>query len=232
MSGDYEVLSSSSFGGIIGVTTASFYRISPVGIPLEPLADIVPAVTPFRVALSMIDREQHTQNYRVTMNALQDFTNTAANVHRELEQLNIVGSFSSAPPMSLSGLPQLPTFGFRTDLLQMANLTRMAELREPIMVVTPRVSLASAFIRSIQRPWTPKQGPNTTIVISLIEARIASPFTTNVIPDTDTLAPGNFQQSGGGELSTKPWDTPEPFAPAVSEASPTFGTAGVTGVTG
>lgn len=188
--------------GLLAHQTASFYQLDPATytVPVEPLADIIPTVTPFRIAVSSIDNENYVQNYRVTRNALQDFTDVTPNVHKELTELTITGVFSSAPNMSLLGIPTSPpTFGFRLDLLQMANLERMADKRKPIMVITPRVCLARAFIQSITRPWQPNDGVNSPVIVQVIEARIASPFSTDVLPDVDGLAPGNSQTTGGGE---------------------------------
>ena len=217
------IVSSSPLAGLLGLSTASFFRLDPTfTVPIEPLADIVPGVTPFRVTLSMVDAENHTRSYRITQNTLQDFTDTTPNVHRELIQIAITGTLSASPPMSLAGVPPPPTFGFRLDLLQMANLERMADERKPIMVVTPRVSLATCFVQSIQRVWAPSDGESTPVTITVIEARIATPFSTNVVPDTDTLAAGNAATSGGGEQSTTPSNTAT-SAPAVSQTAPSVG---------
>lgn len=222
---NFTAFSASPLAGLLGLTTASFFKLDPSNtVPVEPVADIVPGITPFRVTLSMIESENHTQSYRVTTNTLQDFTDTTPNVHRELIQLSITGFFSSAPPMSLTGLPPPPTFGFRIDLLQMANLERIADARKPIMVVTPRVSLAKCFIQSISRPWAPTDGQSTPVVINVIEARIASPFNVDVLPDTAGLAAGNSQTTGGGEQSVTPVTTPNPSPPATAQTAPGIGT--------
>jgi len=209
--------------GLLGWQTASFYALDPATstVPIEPLADIIPTVTPFRVAMSAIDNENYVQNYRVTRNALQDFTDVTPNVHKNLTELTITGVFSSAPNMSLLGVPITPpTFGFRLDLLQMANLERMADKRRPVMVITPRVCLARAFIASVTRPWTPADGENLPVVVQVIEARIASPFYTDALPDTDSLAPGNSQTTGGGEQSVTPVETPSATSPSVGQVPP------------
>ena len=217
------ISSVSPFAGLLGISTASFFKLDPTGkIPLEPVVDIVPGVTPFRVTLSMIDSETHTQSYRITTNVLQDFTDTTPNVHRELIQLSITGVISASPPMSLAGLPPPPTLGFRFDLVLLKNLERMAAERRPIMVVTPRVSLATCFIQSIQRPWVPADGESTPVTINVIEARIATPFVAPVTPDTDTLAAGNSAASGGGEQSTAPSNAAT-TAPAVAQTAPSVG---------
>jgi len=219
----FTLVSASPLAGILGLSTASFYKLDPTGtVPIEPLADIIPGVTPFRVTMSMIDNENYVQSYRVTQNTMQDFTDTTPNVHRELIMLTINGTLSSAPPMSLTGLPPPPTFGFRIDLLQMANLERMADERKPIMVITPRVSLATCFIQSIQRPWAPTNGESVPVIVSVLEARIASPFNVAALPDTSSLAAGNTQTTGGGEQSTTPSQTTA-SAPPVNQVAPDIG---------
>jgi len=215
------VFGGGSFDGIIGFNTASFYRLDPTGtVPIEPIADIVPGVTPFRVTFDMIDSESQMQAYRVTRNTLQDFSDVTPNVHKELTQITITGTLSAAAPMSIVGLPPLPTFGARLDLLRLANLERIADQRRPIMCVTPRVSLARCFITSITRPWVPSDGDSSVVTVTVLEARIASPYNADVLPDTDALDAGNSQTTGGGEQSAGTVTTANTESPPVDELPP------------
>jgi len=209
------------FDGIIGVNTASFYRLDPTcTVPIEPIIDIVPGVTPFRITLDMIDNESKVQSYRVTTNTLQDFSDVTPNCHKDLVQIAITGVLSACAPMSIVGLPPLPTFGARLDLLRIGNLERLADLRRPIMCVTPRVSLARCWITSITRPWVPLDGESTPVTITVLEARIAAPFNTGVLPDTDSLDAGNTQTTGGGEQSAGQVTTAGTESPPVEQLPP------------
>jgi len=221
----------SPLAGILGISTCSFFRLIPpaYAVPMEILADVVPGLSPLRVTYGMVDSEQYTESYTVTQNAMQDFSNITTNVHRELVTLTITGTLSSSLPFSMAQLPSSlkggltpPTFGFRVDLLQMANLQRIASRREPIMVVTPRVSLAKGFITNITRPWTPADGESTPVSVTVVEAYIANPLALSALPDTDTLAPGNAQSVGGGEGATTPSNA-SASAPPVEQVSPQSG---------
>lgn len=210
------------FSGVISIRTASFYKLDPTGrAPIEPIADVVPSVTPFRVAMDMVDQETYTQAYEVTRNVLQDFTDTTPNVHRAPIELSITGTFTAVGPLSPVGQP--PTFGFRFDLFRMAQLERMAEERRPIMVVTPRVSLATAFVQGIQRPWAPADGESTLVTISVIEARIIRPDDVVALPDTVNMSAGDVQTTTGGSAGSTQGN-PSVSQPApVAQAAPQFG---------
>lgn len=124
---------------------------------------------------------------------LQDLLDTTPNVHREPVELSISGTLSAVGPVL-----QLPTFGFRFDLLRLWELELMADQRKPIMVVTPRVSIAAGFIQSLQRNWSPADGESINVTVQIVEARILSPLETNAIPDTVSMESGNVSSSGGG----------------------------------
>jgi len=82
--------------------------------------------------------------------------------------------------------------GLRSDLIKVENLEALADRREPIFVVSPRVSLPRAFIESISRSWNPAQGENTLVTISLVEARVVSPQSAAaVVPDVAASFTGN-----------------------------------------
>lgn len=188
------------------VQTASIYRLSRATgfqVPIEPIIDLVPGITPYRVTMDLIDSEDVSLNYTVTENSLQDFSNATSNVHRELRRMTITGVMASTLQTPLP-VPIPATTGsalVRFDLLRISNLERIADRREPVMVVTPRFSLPKCFIESISRPWSPDIGPNTEVSISVVEARILSPGQSEAIPDYDAQLPGNGAPSGGGNVS-------------------------------
>lgn len=190
--------------GLLGAKTASFYRLDPTGtVPMEPLADLRPAFTPNRVTLDMVDAEDLTRAYQITQNALQDFTSATSNVHRELIRITVSGTLISS--LDLPGGLSVGFAGLRLDLLKFANLETIADRREPIMVTTPRVSLAKAFIESISRSWTPDLGENTLVTISLVEARIVSPFSaSSSVPDVAGSNTGNNAIAGAGSQAAAP----------------------------
>lgn len=185
------------FGGVLSLFTASFYKLNRTrSQPVEPIADIIPAVTGKRVAMDMVDSETYTQNYAVTRNTIQDFTDTTPNIYREPIELSITGTFTASGPLLPVG--NVPTFGYRFDLLRLAQLNRMAAERQPIMVVTPRVSLAQAFIQSITHPWTPNEAQSTVVTVNLIECRILRPIDAEALADTVNMAAGNVSKTSAG----------------------------------
>ncbi len=188
----------SPLGGILGARTATFYRLDSTGTkPIEPLGDLIPSFNSDRVNLDMIDSEDVDRSYMVTMNALQDFTSATSNVHKNPERLTLSGTLVSSVGLALAG--SVGFAGLRADLIRVANLEELADARQPIMVVTPRISMPRAFIESISRSWNPDQGENTLITISLVEARVVSPVTAdNVIPDVESSATGNNRTTEAG----------------------------------
>jgi len=212
---------------MLGTYTASFFRLDPTGsVPVEPIADVLPGVTPFRVTLDAITNEELARTWRVTQHAIQDLVDVTPHRQRNLEQLSITGVLSSAPMPSLLGIPPGPTLGARFDLLRLSFLIRMAKRGEPIMVVTPRQSLALAWVTSLRTPWSPGDGRSTPVAITCQEARIASPQIVAGVKDLDQLESGNTEASSGGEQAGQQVDAAV-TEPPVSQAAPTFGTAGV-----
>ena len=204
----------SPLGGILGARTATFYRLDSTGTqPIEPLGDLIPSVTSDRVGLDMVDSEDVDRSYMVTMNALQDFTSATSNVHKNPERLSLSGTLVSSVGLALAG--SIGFAGLRADLIRVANLEELADARQPIMVVTPRISMPRAFIESISRSWNPAQGENTLITISLVEARVVSPITAdNVIPDVESSATGNnrITEAGSQAAATVQTQTVTPGA--------------------
>lgn len=205
----------SPLGGFLGVRTATFYRLDPTGTqPIEPLGDLIPSFTSNRVALDMIDSEDVDRSYMVTTNALQDFTSATSNVHKNPERLSLSGTLVST--VDTPGVGSVGFVGLRADLIRVANLEELADRREPILVITPRVSIPRAFIESISKSWNPDQGENTLITISLVEARIVSPLTAGgVVPDVGASATGNNSITQAGSQA----------APTVQTQSTTPGAA-------
>jgi hypothetical protein len=217
----------SPLGGLLGARTASFYRLDPTGtVPIEPIADLRPAFTPNRVVLDMVDTEDIERTYQVTANALQDFTSATSNVHRDLIRLTVSGTLISGidlPFVGAVGLGGVPGFGggLRADLLKIANLEALADAREPIMVVTPRVSLPKAFIESISRGWSPEQGENTLVTVSLVEARVVNPLSADAaVPDVAGSNTGNNATVAAGAQSPLPVQTQTVTPPPVFGAAP------------
>lgn len=191
----------SPLGGILGARTMAFYRLDSTGTqPIEPLGDLIPSLTSDRIALDVVDSEDVDRSYSVTLNALQDFTSAASNVHKNPERITVSGTLVSS--IDLGPVGSAGFAGLRADLIRVANLEELADARQPIMVVSPRVSMARAFVESISRSWNPDQGENTLITVSLVEARIVSPLTANdVIPDTAASATGNNATTQAGSQS-------------------------------
>jgi hypothetical protein len=214
-----QIASGSPLAGWLGNETASFFALDPTGTtPIEPVADIVPGVTPFRVTVDVVDSETMARRYRVTRNALQDFGDASSNCYAELVAITIQGTLSAVGPLSPAvGAPLNP--GARLDLIRMANLEQLADQRRPIMFVSPRISLAKAFIVSLDRLWTPANGESTGVSISLLEARIVGPLSLGIVPDVDSLEPGNNSTTGGGDGAVSP-SSATPTQATTSQGAP------------
>lgn len=192
-------------GGTLGLRTAAFYRVdSNSGLPIAKIGDLLPALGPDRVTYDVIDSETVSQGFAVTTNALQDLSSATSNVHRDLIRVSLTGTLISSIDLGLIGsvgLGGVPGFGggLRTDLLKLANLEALADAREPIAVITPRLSLPLAFIESINRDWSPDIGENTIVSISLVEARIVNPLSAeSEVPDVAASNTGNNSTTATG----------------------------------
>jgi len=186
-------------------------------VPIEPIGSVVPALSPATTALDVVDSEDTEQAYDITENALQDFSSASTNAHRALRRITISGTLVSSLDGGMGLRPQSPTF--RADLRRLAVLEAMAEAREPVMFISPRVSMARCFIGSIARSWNPELGDNSLVTISLVEARIVSPLVALAIaPDVAASATGNNAATQAGTQTTTPVAAP-------GASSPGFGVA-------
>jgi len=214
----------SPMGGNLGATTASFFRLDPLGVAaLEPLIDLIPGLTPLRVTFDMVDSESATYTYDVTEHPLQSFLDVTTNVHKRLEKITITGTLGATPPLqnfppaplpspsSAGGAalavippPPVPGSSLRLDLLRIRNLKSIADARAPIMVVTPRLGLGKCFIESIVPNWNPNLAESSTVTITVKEARLVNPLTGGELlaPDYPAQSPGNNASSGGGQSQT------------------------------
>jgi hypothetical protein len=214
--------------GMLASYTCSIFRLDPTGsVPIEPLADVIPGVTPFRATLDAITTDELMKTYTITRHAIQALVDVTTHRKRDLQRLSVSGVISAAPPFSLVNAPAPPTFGFRLDLLRLSMLQRIADRHEPVMVITPRHSLALAWIVSLRSPWTPAAGRSTPIALQFLECRIASPSLTAAIKDLDQLEPGNTSATSGGEQAgtevnadSTPGETSQ-LAPTVGAANRT-----------
>lgn len=213
-------------GGVLGASTCSIFKLDPLtwSIPLEPLLDLVPGgiLTPLRVTLDMVDDERIIHEYAVTQNSLQDAGDAASNVHKKLDKLTVQGTLSTqisltTPISDLDLFVPIPNPGgiFRFDLIKIQNLKLIADAREPVMVVTPRYSLARALIERIDRPWKPSNGESSEVSISFQEMRIVTASIGAALSqDFKAQAPGNNVAVGGGEQFTSAAAGQGPGAPA------------------
>lgn len=205
------IFPTSGLSGALGVTTCTIYALDPSGTTaVEQVADIVPGVSPLRITTDSIDSENYQVSYRVTQHTLQDLTDTTSHVYRELIKLTVTGVFGAAGPMVAgSGLVRFA----RLDLLRYRNLKNLADQRRPVMVVTPRVSLARCFITGIPSNWTPNDGDSLPITLSFTEARVMQSESIAAFQDLDSLATGNNASTGGGTGGSEVQDlTPESFS--------------------
>jgi len=199
---------------LLGASTASFYRLDPTGtVPIEPIMDIVPGVSPLRITFDMIDSDEMIRRYRVTQHPLQDLVDITPHKKRELRRLQIQGTLTASPILPAPELvgvesrdAQIATnalapslAGVRLDRIRKDFLVQIADSLPPIMVVTPRESMALAWIVEMRTPWTPKDGRSTPVFITCLECRLAGPAQTAAIKDTESLEPGSTTSSSGGE---------------------------------
>ena len=198
-------------GGNLGVRNAVIYRLNRIGN--SPVATIAELANPFsanKVGLDVVDSEAFSRAYTVTTNPLQDFTSATSNVHKDLMRITLSGTLISSidvPFVGSIGVPGIPGGfggGLRADLLKIRTLEAIADERRPVMIVSPRVSLASAFIESVDTNWSPDVGENTQVSISFVEARIVSPLLAQNVPqDVGALANGNADVSSLGGQAPK-----------------------------
>jgi hypothetical protein len=201
-------------GGILGIRSASFFKLDPTGtVPTAGLGELINPLNPNKVAFDVTDSEDYERGYAVTTNPLQDFTSATSNVHKSLERITVSGTLVSSIDLALIGsvgVGGIPGFGgsLRADLLKIANLETIADEREPIMFISPRVSMPKAFIESIARSWSPDLGENTILTVTLVEARIVNPLTADVaVPDVAGSFTGNNATSPAGTQAAAPVTT-------------------------
>lgn len=195
-----SVYGGSPAGGVLGIQTCSIFRLDPTGtVPIEPVIDIVPGISPFRVTLDAIDQETYRQSYRVTRNTLQDFSDTTSNVYKELAVLTVTGVFAAGGPIAAIGIGTGLVGLARLDLQRANYLRKIADAREPVMVVTPHHGLARAFIEDLPTSWSPADGRSIPVSITVIEARVLGPGAITAFADADSLATGNNASTGGGQ---------------------------------
>lgn len=203
----------SPLGGFLGVHTATFYRLNPLGIPVLLISDLNPIPSADRIKLDMIDSESAPRVYTTTIHPMQDFTSATTNIHKEPTTVEVTGTLISSINLGLIGsvgLGALPgvSSALRPDLIAIQNLETLADRREIIMYVSPRVSLPKAFITSITPIWDPTLGENTMVTIGLIEARIVDPLSaTSAVLDVANSLTGNNAAVPAGAQSGAPVST-------------------------
>ena len=192
----------SPLGGIVGATTASFFKLTPVGIPFEPLLDLVPGLTPLRITFDMIDGESESIDFDVTEHAVQSFLDITSNIHERLNSISITGTLGAVGPMLPVPQPPAPAGLTRLDLLRIENLKSLAKKKQPVMCVTPRVGFPFAAFVNITPQWTPALGESSTVTVQLKEVRIVSPIAGPLVEDFAAQTPANNAASGGGQSAT------------------------------
>ena len=212
-----------------GPTTATIYKLDPAGLlPIEPLVDIIPTVSPNRQSVDVVLSSSHTESYSVTRNAIQRGFDTTSHVKKQLAQVSITGIISGAPLLAIAGAigaalgalnssgavdvnPRLQSIGAqvpgfpspRRDLLQLQMLRLLADQRKPVMLATPDFALPRCIITRISRSNGAEVGIGTEVVIDFIEARIIAPQFTDAIPDLDAVLNGNSSAvDAGGQPAT------------------------------
>lgn len=97
--------------------------------------------------------------------------------------------------------------------------------RQPLMVVTPRNSMAKAFLFEVSDTWSVGQGKQTAMTLSFLEARVVSPILLDQVEqDYPAQAPGNNAITSGGKAPTSALDIGATASPTPG-VSPVFGAA-------
>ena len=174
--------------GIRGKFGVTFFRLDPTGtVPISRLVTL--NGNPNQITIDIVDSEDWSETYETTDNALQDFSTATSNSHRNLETQDFTGTLVGAETL----------LGQRRDLRKIEELRTLAARREPVMVVSPRISMPKAFITALGGNWTPDLGDNSIVSISVKEARIVSPLTADrVVPDLAASATGNNRVTDAG----------------------------------
>jgi hypothetical protein len=212
-------------GGTLGNIGAVFYRLLPNGV--TPVAEIVRLVGDHplsanrnRMTMDIVDSEEWSQEYQATTNALQDFTDAQSNVHRALERATFTGTLVG--DQQFAGV-----FGIRRDLAKVEDIRAIADRLEPVMVISPRVSFAKAFITSISRTWSKDMGETSGVSISIVEARIVNPLAMDALePDIPGMNTGNNRVTDVGSQAPSPVNPPTQdltsLADAIAGVAPKF----------
>jgi hypothetical protein len=203
--------------------------LDPTGtVPVAPLGELVNPFNPNKVSFDVTDSEDESNNYTVTNNALQDFTDASSNVHKELEEVTFSGTLVSSidlGPLGSVGTGGVPGFGgsLRADLLRYANLKALADAREPILVVSPRISKPRMLITFLGRSWSPDLGENTLVTITVREARIVNPLDLQPsVPDVANSFTGNNSAASVGTQAPAPVTTQLQVPPSSFGLPPTI----------
>jgi hypothetical protein len=179
--------------GLVGIQGLSIYRLIPplYLVPIEPVLDLVPGITPFRITADVIQASSMSRAFRVTRKRLQDFSDVTTHVQEELRtlQADVLLAAGGLTP-SLPGLPGTPNTGLvrlaRLDLLRFSFLDQMASRREPVLAITPQFSI-TGFIEALTPQWGNVDGWSLRVGISIVEARIVGPSLAGAVPDVDAL---------------------------------------------
>ena len=201
----------SPLGGNIGVRTGVFYRLNAAGTPVASLLALANPFSPQKMGLDIVDSESGDITYTTTDHALQDRGTATSNTFKQLETLTIAGTLISSidiPFVGSIGVPGIPGGfggGLRADLLKLEIIKAIADEQEPIMYVSPRRTMGLAFITGISDTWSPDDGENTMVSISLKEARIVSPLNADgLVQDLASMATGNNATAGLGGQAPSP----------------------------
>lgn len=215
---------------LAGPTTCTIYLLEPTTLlPIEPIVDIVPAVTPFRQALDVVTSSTKRRTFSVTPYPVQGGPTITPHVHKQLDQLSVTGVISGSPSYQIQGslslLAALATGGGvdrrialaskvpgfpqpRRDLMQLQMLELLSNKKFPVMVVTPEGSMPKAWIRSIVRNNSADMGEATDVQLDFVEARIVSPLFADALLDLDETLGGAGSTADAGGQPTSDFSAP------------------------
>ena len=212
--------------GLVGIQGLSIYRLIPplYQVPIEPVLDLVPGITPFRITADVIQASSMSRAFRVTRKRLQDFSDVTTHVQEELKTLQAdVLLNAGGLNLSLPGIPNFPNTALvrlaRLDLMRFAYLDQMAARREPVLAITPQFSI-TGFIEALTPQWGNIDGWSLRVGISIVESRIVGPSLASSVPDVDALSTGGNGSAQSGTSSGTSTVSVEPTSPAAPGISP------------
>lgn len=195
---------------LIRPNSVAIFRKTPadVGKVLAFILSDVAIPSGKRVRFDLSKSRDHGKAYDVTSNPVERATSD--NIIKQPDTLDLVGRLSANPLGFAGAAALLGTLGafVRRDLIEVEKLRKIADEREPVIVVTPERTYPSMAITSMRERYDDSTGNGVLLTLSLREIKIVSPFTVAGVVDTDQLLATAFESQNMG--SQAPVAVPDP----------------------